>query len=107
MTPSFKIAAAGLMLAALMGAVACSPEAQTAPGESAAPAAPVSPDVSAVRIGTLEATALRDGTLNVPAGNAEMSPWTNTAEVSALLTAAAILNDGVIGLPSRSQQSMT
>ena len=97
MTPSFKIAAAGLMLAALMGAVACSPEAQTAPGESAAPAAPVSPDVSAVRIGTLEATALRDGTLNVPAGNAEMSPWTNTAEVSALLTAAGV-TDGTIHL---------
>lgn len=97
MTPSFKIAAAGLMLAALMGAAACSPEAQTAPGESAAPAAPVSPDVSAVRIGTLEATALRDGTLNVPAGNAEMSPWTNTAEVSALLTGAGV-TDGTIHL---------
>ncbi|MBI2262332.1 MAG: MBL fold metallo-hydrolase [Caulobacterales bacterium] len=97
MTPSFKIAAAGLMLATLMGVGACSPEAQTAPGDRAAPAAPVSPDVSAVRIGTLEATAVRDGTLNVPAGNAEMSPWTNTAEVSALLTAAGV-TDGTIHL---------
>ena len=97
MTPSFKIAAAGLMLAALLGAAACSPEAQTAPGEAAAPAAPVSPDVSAVRIGSLEATALRDGTIKVPAGNAEMSPWTNTAEVSALLTAGGV-TDGTVHL---------
>ena len=36
MTPSFKIAAAGLMLAVLLGAAACSPEAQTAPGDAAA-----------------------------------------------------------------------
>lgn len=93
MTPSFKIAAAGLMLAALMGASACSPETQTA----TAPAAAISPDVSAVRIGTLEATALRDGTINVPAGDATASPWTNTAEVSALLTAEGV-TDGTIHL---------
>jgi glyoxylase-like metal-dependent hydrolase (beta-lactamase superfamily II) len=95
MTPSFKIAAASLMLAVLMGVVACSPEAQTA--TEAAPVAAVSPDVSAVRIGTLEATALRDGTISVPAGDAKASPWSNTAEVSALLTAEGV-TDGTIHL---------
>ena len=99
MTPSIKIAAAGLMLAAVMAA-GCSPEAQPAKGASAAPApaATVSPDVSAVRIGTLEATALRDGTIKVPAGDAKVSPWTNVAEVSALLTSAGV-TDGKIHLP--------
>ena len=95
MTPSFKIAAAGLMLAALMGAAACSPEAGKE--AAAAPAAPISPDASAVHIGTLEATALRDGTIKVPAGDAQASPWTNTAEVSSLLTAAGV-TDGTIHL---------
>ena len=101
MTPSFKIAAAGLMLAALMGAAGCSPEAPPAASEPTPPApkvAPVSPDVSAVRIGTLEATALRDGVLKVPAGDAEMSPWSNTAEVSALLKSAGV-TDGTVHLP--------
>ncbi len=100
MTPSFKIAAAGLMLAGLLSAAACSREAQPATGDAAtppAPVAPVSPDVSAVRIGTLEATALRDGTINVPAAD-KMSPWTNVAEVAALLTSAGV-TDGTIHLP--------
>lgn len=95
MTPSFKIAAAGLMLAALMAAAACSPEAGKEP--AAAPAAPISPDASAVHIGTLEATALRDGTIKVPAGDAQASPWTNTAEVSRLLTSAGV-TDGTVHL---------
>lgn len=101
MTPSFKIAAAGLVLAALMGAAACSPETPEAAAESAPPApraAAVSPDVSAVRIGTLEATALRDGTIRVPAGDANASPWSNTAEVSALLRSAGV-TDGTVHLP--------
>lgn len=101
MTPSFKIAAAGLVLAALMGATGCSPETPKAPAEPAPPApraATVSPDVSAVRIGTLEATALRDGTIRVPAGDANASPWTNTAEVSALLRSAGV-TDGTVHLP--------
>lgn len=101
MTPSFKIAAAGLMLAAVMGAAGCSPEAQPKTGDTAAPpapVAPVSPDVSAVRIGTLEATALRDGAIKVPAGDAKASPWANVAEVSALLTSAGV-TAGTIHLP--------
>lgn len=98
MTPSFKIAAASLVLAALAGVSACSPEAGTAAGEpAAAPAAPISPDASAVHIGTLEATALRDGTIKVPAGDAQASPWTNTAEVEALLATAGV-TDGMIHL---------
>ena len=95
MTPSLKIAAAGLTLAALLGVVGCTPD-TSSPEESAkeitAPA-PVSPDVSAVRIGTLEATALRDGTIKIPAGDARSSPWANTAEISALLTASGATDD--------------
>lgn len=101
MTPSIKIAAAGLMLAAMVAAAGCSPEAQPSKGDTAAPpapVAPVSPDVSAVRIGTLEATALRDGAIKVPASDAKASPWANVAEVSALLTSAGV-TDGTIHLP--------
>ncbi|HYD26813.1 MBL fold metallo-hydrolase [Brevundimonas sp.] len=100
MTPSFKIAAAGLMLATLAGVAGCSREGPAQGDQTAAKAAvpaPVSPDVSAVRIGTLEATALRDGTINITAGDAKTSPWTNVAEVSALLTSTGV-TDGTIHL---------
>lgn len=100
MTPLFKIAAAGLVLAAISGAAGCSPG-TPAPAEPAPPApkaATVSPDVSAVRIGTLEATALRDGVIKVPAGDAAVSPWSNTTEVTALLRSAGV-TDGTVHLP--------
>ncbi|MDY6924967.1 MAG: MBL fold metallo-hydrolase [Pseudomonadota bacterium] len=100
MTPLFKTAAASLVLAAMIGAAGCSQEAQPPAGEPAAAAAPpaaVSPDVSAVRIGTLEATALRDGTIKVPVAD-KMSPWANVAEVAALLTSAGV-TDATVHLP--------
>lgn len=86
MTFHARLAAASLMLMA-MGAAACSPEPEK-PAEPApaTPAAPVRTDAWAFRIGQLEAVALRDGALVLPAGDATQSPWTNTAEVAALLT---------------------
>jgi glyoxylase-like metal-dependent hydrolase (beta-lactamase superfamily II) len=94
-----RLAAASLILAAL-GAAACSPDADRkaeAPDPAAAPAGPVSPDTRAFRIGTMEAVALRDGTITLLAGDAKQSPWTNTAEVTALLAAAG-QTDGLIHL---------
>jgi glyoxylase-like metal-dependent hydrolase (beta-lactamase superfamily II) len=88
MTFHARLAAASLMLMA-MGAAACSPEPEkkTAPAPAAPAASPVAADTYAFRIGQLQATALRDGTINLPAGDATASPWTNTADVQALLTA--------------------
>lgn len=92
-----RLAAAGLILAAF--AAGCSPEADKAqtPEPVQAPAAAPAPDTYAFRIGQLEAVALRDGTINLPAGDAKQSPWTNTAEVTALLAAAG-QTDGQIHL---------
>ena len=95
MTFYARLAAAGLLLAALG---ACSPEAEkkaAAPAPSPAPAAVVQANTYAFRIGQLEAVALKDGTLNLPAGNTEASPWANTAEVSALLKASGVTDDTV------------
>lgn len=68
---------------------ACSQEPAKAP-EAPAAAAPAAAqvDIHRFRIGALEAVALRDGTIVLPANDAKQSPWTNTAEVVALLTAA-------------------
>jgi len=95
MTFYARLAAAGLLLAALG---ACSPEAEkkaAVPAPSPAPAAVVQANTYAFRIGQLEAVALKDGTLNLPAGNTEASPWANTAEVSALLKASGVTDDTV------------
>jgi glyoxylase-like metal-dependent hydrolase (beta-lactamase superfamily II) len=95
MTFYARLAAAGMLLAALG---ACSPEAEkkaAAPAPSPAPAAVVQANTYAFRIGQLEAVALKDGTLNLPAGNTEASPWANTAEVSALLKASGVTDDTV------------
>ncbi|WP_291838363.1 MBL fold metallo-hydrolase [Brevundimonas sp.] len=95
MTFYARLAAAGLLLAALG---ACSPEAEkkaAAPAPSPAPAAVVQANTYAFRIGQWEAVALKDGTLNLPAGNTEASPWANTAEVSALLKASGVTDDTV------------
>jgi glyoxylase-like metal-dependent hydrolase (beta-lactamase superfamily II) len=59
-----------------------------APGAPKAAAPPAAPDIHRFRIGQLEAVALKDGGMALPANDAKQSPWTNTAEVSALLTAA-------------------
>ena len=93
MTFHARLAAAGLMLAALG---ACSPEADKkaeAPAASPAPAVAPAADTYAFRIGQLEAVALRDGALNFPVGGQDI-PWKN-AEVSALLRASGVTDDTV------------
>lgn len=96
MTFHARLAAAGLMLAAL-GAGACSQEGGTvADAEATGAALAASEDVHAFRIGALVAAALRDGALDLPADNAEMSPWP-APQTAALLTAAGV-TDGTIHL---------
>lgn len=96
MTFHARLAAAGLMLA-LLGAGGCSPEDRKAAGaESAGAAVAASEDVHPFRIGAIEAVALKDGALNFPASDAEMSPWA-PAEAAALLTSAGV-TDGMIHL---------
>lgn len=94
MTFYARLAAAGLMLAALG---ACSQDAgKTTDASASAPvtaAAPVA-NTWAFRIGQLEAVALRDGAIALPAGT-EQSPWTNAAEVSTLLRAQGVTDDTI------------
>lgn len=93
MTFHARLAAAGLMLAALG---ACSPEIEKkaeAPAPSPAPAVAPAADTYAFRIGQLEAVALRDGALAFPVGGQDI-PWKN-AEVSALLRASSVTDDTV------------
>lgn len=95
MTFYARLAAAGLILAALG---ACSPEAQKkaeTPAPVPAPTVAAEANTYAFRIGQLEAVALKDGTLSLPAGNTEASPWPNTAEVSALLKASGVTDDTI------------
>ena len=97
MTFYARIAAASLILAA-MGAAACSPEPETQKAGTPPPAAPAaSPDIHAFRIGQIQAVALKDGEMTFAATDREMSPWSDTAEVSRLLTAAG-LTDGQVRL---------
>lgn len=95
MTFYARLAAAGLILAALGGS-ACSPEPATKEA-GPPPAAAASPDVHAFRIGQIEAVALKDGEMAFPASDTAMSPWTNTAEVAAVLSGAG-RTDGAIHL---------
>lgn len=92
-----RLAAAATILAVLGGA-ACSPDAEKkAEPPPAAPTVVANPDIHAFRIGRIEATALKDGDLNIPVAVAD-NPWGRAAEVTALLTAAG-QTDGVIHLP--------
>ncbi|WP_331030685.1 MBL fold metallo-hydrolase [Brevundimonas sp.] len=84
MTFYARLAVTSLILAAVLGA--CSPPAEKAVTPAEAPAVDANPDVHTFRIGELQAAALRDGELTFPAADREMSPWSDTAEVSALLT---------------------
>lgn len=97
MTFHARLAAASLILAA-MGAAACSPEPETQ--KAAAPTPPAAQsqsDIHAFRIGQLQAVALKDGEMTFAASDREMSPWSDTAEVSRLLTAAG-QTDGQVHL---------
>lgn len=94
MTLYARLAAAGLILAALG---ACSPETEKkaeAQAPAPAPAVATQATIHAFRIGQLEAVALKDGSLNIPVGAAE-SPWKNTAEVTALLKASGVTDDTI------------
>ncbi len=94
MTFHARLAAAGLILAAMVAGCSQEPaKTETA----AAPAAAASPDVHRFRIGSLEAVALKDGDLVFPASDAEMSPWADTAEVASVLQAAGT-TDGQVHL---------
>jgi len=95
MTFHARLAAAGFMLAALVAG--CSPEPETS-GESGTPPAAVaaSPDVHPFRVGALEAVALKDGALVLPANDPDASPWP-PARTAALLTAAGV-TDGAVHL---------
>lgn len=95
MTFYARLAASSLMLAAVLGA--CSPPAEKAVTPAEAPAVDANADVHAFRIGQLEAAALRDGELSFPATDKEMSPWSDTAEVTSLLTSSGAA-DGQIHL---------
>ena len=98
MTFHARLAAAGLILAA-MGASACSPEPEkkAAPPEAKGPAATAPADTHAFRIGEIEAVALRDGELSFPAADKEASPWSDTAGVVEVLSAAG-RPDGMVHL---------
>lgn len=91
MTFYARLAAAGLILAALG---ACSPEADKTAPVPPAPAVAATPEVHAFRIGTLEAAALRDGLIVVP-NVANESPWADTAAARAALTAAGQPGDAI------------
>ncbi|MCS6622813.1 MBL fold metallo-hydrolase [Roseibacterium beibuensis] len=95
MTFYARLAAAGLILAAL-GAAGCSQEpAKTE--TAAAPAHTASPDIHAFRIGQIEAVALKDGEMALPAADATASPWADAAEVASVLNGAG-QTDGVVHL---------
>ncbi|GAA0644061.1 MBL fold metallo-hydrolase [Brevundimonas lenta] len=91
-----RLAAAGLMLAAVLAG--CSEPAQKAETSAPAPAPAVAanPDVHAFRIGQLEAVALKDGDIVMP-NDGKASPWSNTEEVAAL-AGAVDAADGKIHL---------
>jgi glyoxylase-like metal-dependent hydrolase (beta-lactamase superfamily II) len=90
-------AAIGAVAALLLTAVACTPAENArrpeAKGEAAAPAV-ASPDVHPFRIGALEAWSLRDGTIVLPAGGADV-PWKDAGAVTAALTAAGQPTDAI------------
>ena len=86
-----RLAAAALILASI---TACSPEAERAAAPAAAPATAPSPDAHAFRIGTLEATALKDGVIVLP-NAANESPWSDTAAARTLLTGAGQPGDAI------------
>lgn len=98
MTFHARLAAASLILAA-MGATACSPE-QEAKKADAAPTPPAAlshSDIHAFRIGQIQAVALKDGEMVFAASDKEMSPWSHSADIAALVSAAG-QGDGQIHL---------
>lgn len=81
MTPSFRITAAGLVLAAVMAG--CSPPAEKA--SEAVPAVAATADTQPFRIGQLQAVALKDGDIVLENSAAGGSPWEDTTGIGELL----------------------
>lgn len=95
MTFYARLAASSLMLAAVLGA--CSPPADKAVAPAEAPATEANPDIHAFRIGEIEAVALKDGEMALPAADSTASPWANASEVAAVLTGSG-QTDGLVHL---------
>lgn len=93
MTFNANLAATSLMLAAVLGAAACSPAAEKI--EAAAAAVPAAgADVTPFKIGALDAIALRDGGMSgVPNDNTVLGVGRTPAEVAAVLTANNLPGD--------------
>ena len=89
MTVHARLAAALILASFVVTGCSQPPERKAEPAPAAAPA---DPDVRAVRIGSLEAFALRDGDLPIP-NRADESPWSNFADATALLKAAGLAGD--------------
>lgn len=80
--------------ALLMALAACNPAAETTDAAATETAAVVSsPDVHAFKIGTMDAFALRDGSLSVPNDNQTLAVGESAEDTAALLTAAGLATD--------------
>ncbi len=89
-----RIAATSLFLTALLAAAGCSPPTETkAPEAAVAPT--TSPDVHRIKIGSLEAVALREGGMMVPNDNKVLGVGRTKEEVAAVLTANGMGADGI------------
>jgi glyoxylase-like metal-dependent hydrolase (beta-lactamase superfamily II) len=88
----FKLAAASLSLAAILGA--CSPESDTAAVADPATTPAPSPDVHAFKVGQLDLMALRDGAMTgVPNDNKILGVGETPEAVAAVLTANSLPGD--------------
>ncbi|KQW82276.1 MBL fold metallo-hydrolase [Brevundimonas sp. Root1279] len=97
MTLHPRLAAAGLMLSVILAACSepAEPPAKAPEPAAPAPAVAANTDVQAFQVGQLQLTALRDGGMALPATNAQMSPWANTAEAEQLLTANGVADKAI------------
>jgi glyoxylase-like metal-dependent hydrolase (beta-lactamase superfamily II) len=86
----------GATAALMLAAAACTPaeNAKRPEAKAEAPAVAASDAVHPFRIGTLDAWSLKDGTLVMPAGGADV-PWKDAGAVTAALTAAGQPADAI------------
>lgn len=93
MKAQMKVAAASLVLAAMLGAAGCAPDAATRVDEGAATRIQ-SPDVHAFKVGALDVYSLRDGAMTgVPNNNTILGVGLTPADVAAVLTANGLPGD--------------
>ncbi len=95
MTVHAKLAAAGLILAAVLAG--CSPggDGKSGDGSATAPSVAAVSDIRTFHIGALEAVALQDGELDVHNDNQTLGLGHTPQEVAAVLTAAALPDDPI------------